>query len=113
MSREVSAGIIGGAACGGSAAYALPSTFPSRGTIRRVRGGERAIPEGWPFSVTIRKTQGSSGYRAERAAGSAADPPNLIWVMPAEEGRVSNEMVVVVAGGEAPEAASAQAVSAN
>jgi thiamine pyrophosphokinase len=34
-------------------------------------------------------------------AESAADPQNLIWVMPAEEG-VSNEVVVVVAGGEAP-----------
>jgi thiamine pyrophosphokinase len=30
--------------------------------------------------------------------------------MPAEEGRVSNELVVVVAGGEAPDAGSAQAV---
>jgi len=41
---------------------------------------------------------GSSGSRAERADWSAADPKNLIWVMPAEEG-VSEEVVVVVAGG--------------
>jgi len=32
---------------------------------------------------------------------SAADPKNLIWVMPAEEG-VSEEVVVVVAGGSLP-----------
>ena len=32
---------------------------------------------------------------------SAADPQNLIWVMPAEEG-VSEEVVVVVSGGEPP-----------
>ena len=34
-------------------------------------------------------------------AERAADPQNLIWVMPAEEG-VSNEVVVVVAGGDPP-----------
>ena len=44
---------------------------------------------------------GSSGSRAERADESAADPQNLIWVMPAEEG-VSEEIVVVVSGGAPP-----------
>ena len=44
---------------------------------------------------------GSSGSRAERADRGAADPQNLIWVMPAEEG-VSEEAVVVVSGGEGP-----------
>jgi thiamine pyrophosphokinase len=34
----------------------------------------------------------------------AADPPNLIWVMPAEE-RVEHELVVVVAGGDATRSA--------
>lgn len=52
---------------------------------------------------------GSSGNRAERAARSAADPKNLIWVMPAEEG-VSDKVVVVVAGGEAPRAGAALSV---
>jgi len=52
---------------------------------------------------------GSSGDRAERAAESAADPQNLIWVMPAEEG-VSNEVVVVVAGGNPPDPESVLAV---
>jgi thiamine pyrophosphokinase len=42
-------------------------------------------------------------------AGSAADPQNLIWVMPAEEG-VSDEVVVVVAGGDAPAPGAALAV---
>jgi thiamine pyrophosphokinase len=45
--------------------------------------------------------RGARGNRAERAAGGAADPKNLIWVMPAEEG-VSEKLVVVVAGGPAP-----------
>ena len=44
---------------------------------------------------------GSSGNRAERADKSAADPRNLIWGMPAEEG-VSEEVVGVVAGGSLP-----------
>jgi thiamine pyrophosphokinase len=47
--------------------------------------------------------------RAERADGGAADPRNLIWVMPAEEG-VSERVVVVVAGGEPPEPGAALAV---
>ena len=48
-----------------------------------------------------RDVTGSSGSRAERADERAADPQNLIWVMPAEEG-VSREVVVVVAGGREP-----------
>jgi len=44
--------------------------------------------------------RGARGSRAERAVESAADPRNLIWVMPAEEG-VSERVVVVVSGGEA------------
>jgi thiamine pyrophosphokinase len=52
---------------------------------------------------------GSSGNRAERAAKRAADPQNLIWVMPAEEG-VSNGVIVVVAGGDPPDPESALAV---
>lgn len=44
---------------------------------------------------------GSSGSRAERAVKRTADPQNLIWVMPAEEG-VSEEIVAVVAGGNPP-----------
>jgi thiamine pyrophosphokinase len=64
--------------------------------------------------ATIRGSEtGSSGNRAERAADSAADPPNLIWVMPAEEGRVSNELVVVVAGGEAPDPGSTHGLPAG
>jgi len=52
---------------------------------------------------------GSSGNRAERAVKRAADPQNLIWVMPAEEG-VSNEVIVVVAGGGPPDPESALAI---
>jgi thiamine pyrophosphokinase len=55
---------------------------------------------------------GSSGSRAERADGSAADPQNLIWVMPAEEG-VPEEVVVVVSGGEAPLAEAVRALPAG
>jgi len=39
----------------------------------------------------------------------AADPQNLIWVMPAEEG-VSDEVVVVVTGGDPPDPGSMRAV---
>lgn len=52
---------------------------------------------------------GSSGNRAERAVKRAADPQNLIWVMPAEEG-VSNEVIVVVAGGDPPDPESTLAI---
>src|SRR5262245_52763251 len=55
---------------------------------------------------------GSSGSRAERADECTADPQNLIWVMPAEEG-VSGEIVVVVSGGEAPVVGAALAVPAG
>ena len=48
-------------------------------------------------------TYGELGQsRAERADERAADPQNLIWVMPAEEG-VSEEIVVVVSGGNPPD----------
>ena len=50
-----------------------------------------------------RSVWGARANRAERAAERAADPKNLIWVIPAEEGRVSDRVVVVVAGGEAPD----------
>ena len=52
---------------------------------------------------------GSSGNRAERTDERAVDPPNLIWVMPAEED-VPNGVVVVVAGGSPPAAESVRAV---
>ena len=42
----------------------------------------------------------------------AADPQNLIWVMPAEED-VSEKIVVVVAGGEIPRAEAALAVPSD
>ena len=56
---------------------------------------------------------GARANRAERAAESAADPKNLIWVIPAEEGRVSDRVVVVVAGGEAPDPEVMRAVPAG
>jgi thiamine pyrophosphokinase len=60
-------------------------------------------------SYDCRDVTGSSGDRAERAVKRAADPQNLIWVMPAEEG-VSNEVIVVVAGGAPPDPQAALAV---
>jgi thiamine pyrophosphokinase len=59
-----------------------------------------------------RALRGARDSRAERAVERAADPQNLIWVMPAEEG-VSNEIVVVVAGGPAPAPEAALAVPAG
>src|SRR5207245_632287 len=40
---------------------------------------------------------GATGLRGRTSC--AADPQNLIWVIPAEEGAMQDEVVVVVAGG--------------
>ena len=72
-------------------------------TGRASLGGSPSSPPRQPPAARYdgENVTGSSGNRAERAATRAADPQNLIWVMPAEEG-VSDEVVVVVAGGDPP-----------
>lgn len=78
---------------------------PSPDTTARGRiapGGTNGTRQGsGSKGYDSRDVTGSSGSRAERADESAADPQNLIWVMPAEEG-VSEDVVVVVAGGGLP-----------
>ena len=44
--------------------------------------------------------RGARAHRAERAAQRAADPQNLIWVMPAEVCACKVETIIVVAGGQ-------------
>src|SRR3990170_2530432 len=65
------------------------------------------------FETLRRLRARDGGHTARRArlprAVRRADPRNLIWVMPAEEG-VPEEIVVVVAGGDPPHPESVLAV---